>query len=233
MILAKAGELLEHPQRRRGAGGVGHRMGGLDHLDPAGRPAMAVAGDDQPLAGAPGLLHRLGHARRGLAGADHEHPSGGARRQHVGQPPHRIGDRDGAVEERAQQRRRVLPRAHARSLGGAAASGPVAAAVSFMASSRLDGIGTSALLGRRPDLLGGRIGARGAACVKIRRPRLHPRSRGQRPRIAASRREPPPGPLVADQGPDLEAASIFCQEETHAEAARPHARRRRIARRLR
>ena len=75
----------------------------INDLDAARGPAVAVAGDDQPLAGAPGRLHRLGHARGGLAGAHHDHPAGRAERQVGGHDPHGIGDGHRLVEERAEK----------------------------------------------------------------------------------------------------------------------------------
>ena len=70
------GETAGHRQdapRHLLAGGIRHRVGGLDHLDALARQTVAVARDDQ--AGQrtrPMILHRLRHRGRGLAGADHD-----------------------------------------------------------------------------------------------------------------------------------------------------------------
>ncbi len=56
---------------RRLAGGVGHRMRRLDHLDAAARRAMAVARHDQAFERSrPMILDSLRHRAGGLAGAD-------------------------------------------------------------------------------------------------------------------------------------------------------------------
>ena len=80
----------------------------LDDLDAPAGPSIAVAGDHQPLAWPPGGLDRFGHARAGLARADHDQPPGGAIRQIGRKALHRIGHGDGAVKEAAQEGMRVL-----------------------------------------------------------------------------------------------------------------------------
>ena len=61
---------------------VGHRMGGLDDLDRSAGHGVAVAGDDEAGERArPVVLDRLGHRRRGLAGAEHDGAALGRRRQ--------------------------------------------------------------------------------------------------------------------------------------------------------
>ncbi len=105
IIRPEARDHREHPRRRRLPGGVWHRMRSLDDLDASGRAAIAIAGDHQPLAGAPGRLDRLCHPGRGLARPDHQDAARRFRRQLRGDHPHRIGHRDAAVEKRAQKRR--------------------------------------------------------------------------------------------------------------------------------
>ena len=85
-------------------GGVGDRMGRLDHLDPpaphlAARNAVAVAGHHQALErAAPMVLDRARHGGRGLAGADHDGPPLGARRQVPGHGKRRVGGGKRRVE---------------------------------------------------------------------------------------------------------------------------------------
>ena len=103
VAVAEAGDEVEHPRGGGEAAGVGDRVRGLGDLDAAGRAAVAVAGEDEALAGAPGGLHRLGHAGGGLAGADDDDAAGGLRRERGGDAAHRVGGGDGAVEEAAEE----------------------------------------------------------------------------------------------------------------------------------
>ena len=63
------------------AGRVGHGVRGLDDLDAPAGHAIAVAGNYQAgQLAEPVILHRLGHRRRRLAGANHDHAATRRRR---------------------------------------------------------------------------------------------------------------------------------------------------------
>jgi hypothetical protein len=85
-------------------GGVGHRVGRLDHLDPPAVQGVAVAGHDKaierPL---PMLLDRLGHGRRRLASADHDGAAGRRRGQVPRQGLAWVGGGQRRVEQGAQE----------------------------------------------------------------------------------------------------------------------------------
>ena len=59
VVLGQPLDQLEDALRRVAAGGVGNRVGGLDHFQALGRHAVAVAGHDQALERSlPGVLER-------------------------------------------------------------------------------------------------------------------------------------------------------------------------------
>jgi hypothetical protein len=103
---------------------------GFDDLDPAARPRVAVARDDETgeLAIRPVRLQRLGHRRGCLAGADDDDAPGARRRQLVlrrqvrRQAERRLRARDRRVEEAAQQDARLDLRGH-RQLGEVTGTG--------------------------------------------------------------------------------------------------------------
>ncbi len=105
---------LEHARGRLVAGGIGHRVGRLDHLDSLTRRAMAVARDHQAL-DRPGhvLLDLLGHGGRGLACAQHDGAARGRWRQMRRDRARRAGRRDRGIQHAAQPRL-VLDHGHDR-----------------------------------------------------------------------------------------------------------------------
>ena len=95
------------------AGCVGHRMGGLDHLDAAARHAMAVARDDEPDERArPMVLDGARHRGRGLAGADDDGAAARRRRQMRRHDPRRRGGVECGIEEPAQERAVTVAQFH-------------------------------------------------------------------------------------------------------------------------
>ena len=104
---------VEHVARRGNTGGVRHRVPRLDQPHRAGRFAIADAGDGDAAETAGRsrqqrcvVVHRdRGHARRGLAGGQHDDPAGrgGRRRQCCRQAGPRMRRRDSRVVEAAQQ----------------------------------------------------------------------------------------------------------------------------------
>jgi hypothetical protein len=120
----------EHALGRARRARVGHGMRGLDDLDAAAGHAMAVARDDQALdaAGVAVMpLDRGGHRGRGLAGAEHQEPARGQRRQVRRHAEARLGGLDGRAEEPLEEgaRRRghgAEPSPAPRGLGTAAAT---------------------------------------------------------------------------------------------------------------
>ena len=82
VVFAKPAHRFQQALRRALARGIGHRMRGLDDLDPLARHRISVARDDHTgqLAG-PVILDGFRHRRRGLAGADHDQASRWWRRQ--------------------------------------------------------------------------------------------------------------------------------------------------------
>ncbi len=82
------------------ARGVGHGMGGFHHFDMTRRCAVAVARHHEALAGVvPGVLEGTRHARRRLAGADHDRAALGRRRQTIRELPFRARGGEGCLEQ--------------------------------------------------------------------------------------------------------------------------------------
>jgi len=104
VVSAQAGHLGGDALRGGEAGGVGHRVRGLDDLDARARHGVAVAGDDQALErSGPVVFQRARHRRRGLAGADHDSAPARRRGQLRRQAQRRLGGGDGGIEQAAQQ----------------------------------------------------------------------------------------------------------------------------------
>ena len=94
----------EDAPRRVPAARIGHRVRGLDDLDPLAGDAVPGAGDDEALERPlPVLLHRARHRGRGLARAEHDGAALRRLRQVRRHDLRRQGRRDRGVEKGAEE----------------------------------------------------------------------------------------------------------------------------------
>ncbi|MNI81473.1 hypothetical protein D3C73_1380900 [compost metagenome] len=106
--MRQVADQLEHALGNGLAGGVWHRVGGLDHFDFLARGAVTVARHDQAgYLSLPTALDHLSHGSCGLAGADDDDPSRAIGRQMGFEHLLRMGGVDGCGEQLAQQLLRI------------------------------------------------------------------------------------------------------------------------------